>query len=370
MHDAAEKTLAPESVVGHPSRSKKTIRATIEQQGLPLHGGDLDWANTVFGGERISWLDVSTGVSPWAWPVPVLPDFVWQSLPGASAELLSAASGYYRCPSYRIAPVPGSQFAISRIPRGLPKGRVALPEFGYQEHHKAWAHNDHSCVFYHDVAHLEQLVDDGEVEYVVLINPNNPTGARVKAETIAGISQALAQKSSHCLLVVDEAFMDPTPDESCVYLGEDNVLVLRSLGKFFGLAGLRLGFVIGSLRWCAIFNEETSPWLISHPAMYIGAKALADTHWVTLQQQRINDSARKMCKFLSVRYTAVSSAGLFVTVFEQQELLLDDFIRYGQQGVLSRFVEGTNNQAMLRFGLAGDQYQTFTARLEALGDAS
>ncbi len=342
------------------------LRQKINHEGLPQHGGDLDWACKTFAREKGDWIDMSTGVSPWTWPVPEIPESVWQSLPGSHKGLLEIASRYYGCALDRIAPIPGSQYAISRVPKFVPRGRVALPELGYQEHRLAWEKHGHVAEYYRDLGSLEAIVQSGQVEYVVVINPNNPGGERASSNYIAHISKILGLIHSDGLLLVDEAFMDSTPDQSSISLEAANVLVLRSVGKFFGLAGLRLGFVIGSRRWCEIFEREISPWLISHPALYIGEKALSDDSWIALQKQRIDGGVRMLSALLSTRYQSPIESELFVTVSGEAEILLDDFIGLGLQGVLTRFVRSSENDGLLRFGLPGDRIQIFLDRLKLL----
>ncbi len=342
------------------------LRQQIHREGLPLHGGDIDWACKIFGREEGDWVDVSTGVSPWVWPVPNIPERVWKSLPGSHQGLLMAASHYYGCALDQIAPIPGSQYAISRVPMFVPRGRVALPELGYQEHRLAWERHGHFVEYYRDLSSLEALVQGGQVDYAVVINPNNPSGERASSNYIAHIAETLGLIHPDGLLLVDEAFMDTTSDQSSISLGAANVLVLRSVGKFFGLAGLRLGFVVGPRRWCEIFEREISPWLISHPALFIGEKALSDESWISFQKQRIDVEMRMLSDLLSKRYESPIVTDLFVTVSGEADILLDDFIGLGLQGVLTRFVPSSENEGLLRFGLPGDRFQMFSDRLKLL----
>ncbi|MFL0802657.1 MAG: aminotransferase class I/II-fold pyridoxal phosphate-dependent enzyme [Agarilytica sp.] len=340
------------------------IKKRLTREGLPAHGGDLDWASKVFGRKKDDWVDVSTGVSPWSWPVPDIPKSVWQSLPASCERLVVAASHYYGCAQHRLTPIPGSQYAISRVPMFVPKGHVALPLVGYQEHRLAWEKHGHCVETYNDMDSLEALVEQGSVEYAVIINPNNPSGERAAVEVIAHIAKNLAAQHPDSLLMVDEAFMDTAPDQSCISLGAANILVLRSIGKFFGLAGLRLGFIVGSSRWCKIFEGEISPWLISHPAIYLGEKALRDEAWITSQKRRVEEGSRILLDLLSSRYESPIATDLFVSVSGRADTLLDDFIGFGVQGVLTRFISSTDNTGLLRFGLPGDRFQTFLERLK------
>ncbi len=333
---------------------------------LPAHGGDLQWAETTFGVPKAQWLDVSTGISPWTWPVPQLPPHVWRDLPPSPAKLLQAAAHYYAWPAKQIAPTPGSQWAIATMPKLVPLGVVALPTVGYQEHETAWRGAGHTIQHYDDITQLAALINNADVNYVVVINPNNPSTARASSERLLALATALFNQQKASLFMIDEAFADDVTDshfvaESC----PSNLLRLRSVGKFFGLAGLRLGFVLASPEWAARLNAALPTWANSHPALYIGEKALSDSAWIQAQRVRIQQNAAQLRSVLSAHYgeALVHSAGLFCSVFGEKQGLLQDFIHFAEQGMLTRFIacdRGIDkHNAILRFGLPGDRWPTF-----------
>ena len=134
------------------------------------HGGNLCAAASRFNIPQHLWLDLSTGISPWSWLVPAVPQRVWQTLPQADAQLESTAAGYYRCSSESVLAVPGSQCALQSTPVLLPRGRVAMPSRGYAEHRLAWRTAGHQIVEYHDTAALATLVREGTVQHAVVIH--------------------------------------------------------------------------------------------------------------------------------------------------------------------------------------------------------
>ena len=176
-----------------------------------------------YGIPRADWLDLSTGIAPWPYPLPPVPAEVWQRLPEAGDGLEAAARDYYG--AAHLLPLPGSQAAIQALPRLLPPARVAMPEPIYNEHPAAWQSAGHTRVGWAEPA-----------DYAVVCNPSNPTGQRFGRDALLDRARQVR------LLVVDEAFIDATPDESLIGCDVDNIVVLRSLGKFFGLAGARVGF--------------------------------------------------------------------------------------------------------------------------------
>ena len=107
---------------------------------------------------------------------------------------------------------------------------------------------------------------------VFLCNPNNPTGAVLPPETIA----AWARRHPRTLFVVDEAYLPFATGLGSALSGE-NVLVLRSMTKDFGLAGLRLGYAIGDERTIALLRRVQPPWSVNTPAQAAGVAALRDT---------------------------------------------------------------------------------------------
>lgn len=247
------------------------------------HGGRLRAAARRWGRPLNEWLDLSTGIAPWPYPVPPLPVSLWQRLPEEEDDLVAAARHYYG--ASHLLPVAGSQAAIQQLPYLLPPGRVALPSPQYAEHAAAWQGAGHQCVGWTEKA-----------DYAVLCNPNNPDGQHYPADELRARLQNLR------LMVVDEAFIDTTPADSlaaCAGLpGHENLVVLRSLGKFFGLAGARVGFVCGAPALLERLAAALGPWAIAHPSRWVAQAALRDTVWQAEQRQRLQQARSRLAALL------------------------------------------------------------------------
>ena len=235
------------------------------------HGGRLRRAAEHCGIALTDWVDLSTGISPWAYPVPPVPEAVWQRLPEDDDGLDAAAARYYG--SAELLAVAGSQPAIQALPAVLPGAHIRVLAPGYAEHAHAWRERRPRLV---DAAAVEGALDDSDV--LVLVQPNNPTGVHFERDRLLDWHARLARRGGW--LVVDEAFIDPTPDASLAPMaGADGLVVLRSLGKFFGLAGARVGFVLAPAAVRAQLAEQLGPWTISGPARHVARSALADVAW-------------------------------------------------------------------------------------------
>lgn len=247
------------------------------------HGGRLNAAARQYGIPRADWLDLSTGIAPWPYPLPAPPAEVWQRLPEEDDGLAALATACYGADGLLL---PGSQAAILRLPRLVPPGRVAMPALLYNEHPAAW-----------DAAGHTRVAWGAPADYAVLCNPNNPTGA------VLSRADLLACAARVKLLVVDEAFIDAETPDTIGSMGSmagaaDNVVVLRSLGKFYGLAGARLGWVGGPPALLAQLAAELGPWAVPHPARWAARLALADTAWQQTQRARLRESAARLADLL------------------------------------------------------------------------
>ncbi|MEO0444061.1 MAG: threonine-phosphate decarboxylase [Pseudomonadota bacterium] len=329
------------------------------------HGGDLDCATSLFGRPEQGWLDLSTGISPWPYPVPAIPDTIFHHLPYNHHHLLLAAEQYYACPYEFILPTNGSQDVIVRIPYLLPKAKVALPKIGYQEHCRWWSKAGHTPYFYCSYKMLEQYVADNPDSHIVIINPNNPLA---KTWTIDRLLSLQKNLNDNAYMIVDEAFMDLAPDSSlATHISSErhNLIVLRSLGKFFGLAGLRLGFVLGNNPLLKALREQLQPWSVNHPALWLGEKVLLDSAWQTEQRQTISRQSQQLHTALAAWCSfELHSAGLFSTVFGPTSRLQPFYVHAAKQGVLFRYAELPKGQSWLRCGLPGEHWQRLQQLLQ------
>ena len=241
--------------------------------GPIVHGGGLSAAAARYGGDPAAWLDLSTGINPNPVTVPVVPVAAWHRLPdrGLVDAARMAAQSYYGSTGILPLPVPGTQSVIQLLPRlADPARRIAILGPTYGEYGRAFSRAGF------EVDAIGELSDIGEAHgMVVVVNPNNPTGRLLPADVLESLGRRL--EAEHATLVVDEAFCDCAPSESLAGRAENNpnLMIFRSFGKFFGLAGLRLGFVIASDSILAGFDEDLGPWAVSGPALSIATQLLS-----------------------------------------------------------------------------------------------
>jgi cobalamin biosynthetic protein CobC len=267
------------------------------------HGGKLRDAARLYG--RADWLDLSTGINPQAYPVPALPADAWHRLPEPDPALLAAACAYYGAPA--LLPVAGTQAAIQALPRLRAPSRVTVSAPSYAEHAHAWGKHGHDL---HLAAYteLEAAVDSSEV--LVVVNPNNPTGARIAPARLLDWAARLGARGGW--LVVDEAFGDTDPLLSvAAHAGQAGLIVLRSVGKFFGLAGLRLGFVGADTASLAALADLLGPWAVSGPAQTVALQALRDTAWQKATFAQLQASGQRMRALLETHGIRATGTPLF-----------------------------------------------------------
>jgi cobalamin biosynthetic protein CobC len=251
------------------------------------HGGDLGDVRRRHPAAPQPWIDLSTGINPLPYPVADLPANVWSRLPSHEAEraLIAAAAARYRCTPGQLVAAPGTQALIQILPRLVARSRVAIVGATYAEHELNWRRHGH------DVAIVPNL-DAANADVVVAVNPDNPTGRLLPTQALRGAATRL--------LIVDEAFIDLLPNDASL-AGElpDTAIVLRSFGKTYGLAGLRLGFAIAPAALAQRLREELGPWAVSGPALAIGAAALADDAWLRAAATRLVIDTRKLDALLA-----------------------------------------------------------------------
>jgi len=267
------------------------------------HGGNLRRAIAQYGGQAGEWMDLSTGINPHAYPAPPIAPDAWHRLPEPDTGLIDAACAYYGAPM--LLPVAGTQAAIQALPRLRTHSRVAVVSPTYAEHALRWREAGHAVTEF-EPADVDVHVDHCDV--LVVCNPNNPTGNRVAPDLLLAWADKLAARGGW--LVVDEAFGDMEPALSvAAHCQQPGLIVLRSLGKFFGLAGLRLGFVGAEPKLLERLSALLGPWSISGPAQQVGCAALADRAWQQTMRLRLaTDGAR--LRALLARHVAVTSASI------------------------------------------------------------
>jgi cobalamin biosynthetic protein CobC len=240
------------------------------------HGGGLDAAIATYGGTRNGWLDLSTGINPLPYPVGEIDADAWTVLPDSAAmkRLLVAARAFWNVPDgAEIVAAGGASALIAAMPHVFAGTRVIIQKPTYNEHAAAF------------VAQGWTVQQDGQSDMRVLVHPNNPDGRTWQAADVGGPS------------VIDESFCDVMPAASLISEAHrPDCIVLKSFGKFWGLAGARLGFAICSPVLAQRLRDHLGPWAVSGPALEIGARALEDLAWADAARERLaTDAARLDC---------------------------------------------------------------------------
>lgn len=309
------------------------------------HGGRLRAAAHTYRIPLQHWLDLSTGINPSGWPVPPLPAEVWRRLPEDDDGLAMASLAYFG--GQRVLPLAGSQAAIQILPQLFTNKRVGILSPCYAEHMKAWRAAGHQVEAIH-YADAEQAID--RLDVLLLTNPNNPTGRILAPELLREWHARLAARGG--LLVVDEAFIDATPQLSVLASArEAGLVVLRSLGKFWGLAGLRCGFIAAEDRLLGELAERLGPWTVSGPARWVAQRALADRPWQQAQTGQLAAASERLAALLGA-YGLHSASGCALFRWVPTPLAKELFEAFARKAVLLRAFDGG-----LRFGLPGEEAQ-------------
>jgi cobalamin biosynthetic protein CobC len=314
-----------------------------------LHGGDLDAARRLFPGVPEPFLDLSTGINPHSYPVPHLSSDVFARLPEPAAldRLAAAAAKAYGAPSpVYVAPAPGTQILLPLVAALMPPGRAAVLGPTYAEFSRVAALVGHHVNVVGDIGGLK------DTDLAVVVNPNNPDGRVFGKDALLDLADAQTRRGG--LLVVDEAFMDVGPNGAslCGEVARRNIVVLRSFGKFFGLAGVRLGFAVAAPELRARLEASLGPWAVSGPAIAIGEAALTDVSWIKATRERLAGEVRRLDAVLAGRsIEVVGGTSLFrlVRVGAADPL----FHHLGRAGILVRHFP--EQSAWLRIGLPGSE---------------
>jgi len=308
-----------------------------------LHGGELAAARRLFPDAPEPFLDLSTGINPNSYPLPQLSADLFARLPQgeALAAVAIAAARTYGAPSAaHVVPAPGTQILLPLVAGLVGPGRAAIVTPTYGEHARA------AVLAGHRVIGIADIDSRSDADVVILTNPNNPDGRLFDKNDLIALVRKLQARGS--LLVVDEAFMDVGPPGASLAseVGRGGIVVLRSFGKFFGLAGVRLGFALAAPDVAARLRAQLGPWAVSGPALAIGEKALADRAWIEKARRRLASGAGRLDKILAAaNLDIVGGTTLFRLV---RTHACDLFHHLGRAGIFVRaFPE---NPAWLRFG--------------------
>jgi len=311
------------------------------------HGGRLRAVAARYDRPLAQWLDLSTGINPWGWPAPPIPAGQWLRLPEEGDGLEAAAQAYYGVDA--LLPVAGSQAAIQMLPRLRAPSTVGVLSPSYSEHYQAWKGAGHEVLSLSADAIAGSLA---RLDVLVICRPNNPDGLLLEADLLLTWRQQLAARGGW--LVVDEAFVDAQPELSLApHSGEEGLILLRSLGKFFGLAGARVGFVLARPHLLEVLAERLGPWTISGPSRQVARGALSDIQWQARMRPQLQQASERLARLLTRHGLApVGGTPLFQLVAVPQAERL--YERLASQGVLVRLFR---ELSCLRFGLPGDASQ-------------
>ena len=316
------------------------------------HGGRLRQAARHYDIALGDWVDLSTGINPDTYPIPPIDPLCWQRLPEDNDGLEAAAAAYYG--SDRLLALPGSQAAIQSLPFLFKPVVVACVAPLYDEHPHAWEKAGHKL---RRLPSLQRALSVA-TPVVMLCNPNNPTANRLPRQALLDAAGQLRQRGGW--LIVDEAFSDAEPDNTVAALAgtEDaqNLIVLRSLGKFFGLAGARIGFIFAASEKLEPLREMLGPWAVSHPSRWVAHQALEDRAWQAAARTKLLTNSQRLADLLAP-LGHVHRTALFCTVSATSdrslavEAMAEHFAR---RGILVRRFDP---HGLLRFGLPGGEAQ-------------
>ncbi|MDR2507760.1 MAG: threonine-phosphate decarboxylase CobD [Candidatus Accumulibacter sp.] len=309
------------------------------------HGGRLRLAAREYDISLENWIDLSTGINPDVYPVPPIAPQCWNRLPEDNDGLEAAAARFYN--NERLIPLPGSQAAIQSLPALFPGIALACIAPVYEEHPHAWENAGNPLLRLPSLP----LLLAAKTPNILLCNPNNPTGQAFPRDEVIAAAENLRKRNGW--LIVDEAFADPEPENTVVELAGSaeapNLLVLRSLGKFFGLAGARVGFLFGAQEKLQGLREIIGPWPLSHPSRFVAREALNDPVWQANARERLADASRRLAALLAplgeVRRTA-----LFCSIATSRVAELYDHL--ARRAILTRRFD---HYGLLRVGLPGNE---------------
>ncbi len=310
------------------------------------HGGALDVARRLAPGAAQPWIDLSTGINPHPYPLPDFEPGAWTRLPAreALAGLEAAAALRYGAPSEAVVAGPGSQALIQALARLAP-GVVGVWGPTYGGHAEAFAAAGARIV---QAASLEALAKS---DVAIVVNPNNPDGRVAGRRDLLDLHARLLRRGG--LLIVDEAFAEFDDEESLApFLPQTGAVILRSFGKTFGLAGLRLGFAVASPDIGERLRAALGPWPVSGPAIAIGTKALADLDWTAAMGRRLGKEARRLdALLLEFGWRIIGGTRLFRLAAHDDAS--GAFGRLLSAGILTRPFLARPDR--LRFGIPGEE---------------
>ncbi len=315
----------------------------MAEHAMLEHGGQLRAAAARHGIAMEEWLDLSTGINPIPFIPPQIPLAAWARLPQEQDGLEEAAARYYGTPD--LLPVPGSQAAIQLLPRLRSCCRAGVLHPGYAEHAHAWRNAGHEVK---ELRADEIAAQINNMDVLVLMQPNNPTGEVFAHTQLHEWHAQLAARGGW--LILDEAFIEASAQISFAPSQmPSGLIVLRSLGKFFGLAGARVGFVLADAELLACLRAALGPWSVAGPSRHVAQAALRDHVWQAATHARLlHDGARLGQLLRDAGLPPAGGCGLFQCVLTEQAEAIHR--QLAQHGILTRLFAQPHS---VRFGLPG-----------------
>lgn len=322
------------------------------------HGGQIHAAALRYDIPAAEWIDLSTGINPVAFVPPDIPLAAWQRLPQQQDGLLDAAASYYG--TSNLLPLAGSQAAIQLLPRLRRRSRVGVTHPAYAEHAHAWRSAGHEV---RELAAHEIATQIDHLDVLVLIQPNNPTGALFSHAQLHQWHASLAARKGW--LIVDEAFIESSAQTS--FAQKDmppGLIILRSLGKFFGLAGARVGFILAEAELLSRMQSQLGPWSVAGPSRFVAQAALLDREWQAETSARLQQDGAHLAQLLrNTNLIPSGGCGLFQWVQTGRAQAIHQ--QLALRGILTRLFTQPHS---LRFGLPGSaaEWQRLATALEQI----
>lgn len=325
----------------------------------PAHGADITQASRRYGVPHSDWLDLSTGINPRAYPFAEISAEAFRQLPYDDLAARNAAKNYCNASMLPVLAA-GSQALIQWLPfvhqRLCAGRRVALPQIGYAEHAFRWQWAGYKIIAYdpREPAQIDALVQRDDIDVLIVINPHNPLGTWTPPLQLLEWHAALANNNGW--LIVDEAFIDVAPQYSGASIANlPGLIVLRSLGKFFGLAGARVGYVFCAEEIAECLHTAIGPWAVSGPALAVAAAALNDRGWQQSMRAQLKTlsvvNAELIARTAWAADKKIYRNALFTTIELQPEYALAIEEQLARRAIRVRRIEVDSEISLLRFGL-------------------
>ncbi|TRC90536.1 threonine-phosphate decarboxylase [Mesorhizobium sp. WSM4310] len=319
--------------------------------GAVDHGGSLGRARALFPSAPLPFVDLSTGINPHSYPLFNLPATSLSRLPeaGRARELTEIAASTYSAPSpANVVAAPGTQILLPRVASLVRPGKALVLGPTYAEHARA------AAIAGHQVSEVSDFAALADADLAIIVNPNNPDGRVIERDRLLALAAGLRARGG--LLVVDEAFMDVGPRQHSLAgdVDQGGIVVLRSFGKFFGLAGLRLGFALSDRPTVELLQRQFGPWAVAGPALDYGIRALADIGWQDAMRASLAEAAARLdALFGRFGVPVVGGTTLFRYISLPDGAGL--FSALGERGILLRHFN--DRPFVLRAGLPGSEVE-------------